>query len=199
MPIRFLLGVLSALSVACLAQAATQEYLVRFNDINADTTRQFLADNGGRLEVVSREGILYKWTSEQTISPAWNANVAYIQGNHTLSILANPSIEEHRAEILEALNKDDDDGGLPDVPDLGGGGGSKEKPKIEAPPTQTTGSDPLLDKAWGMFTIGADVAWKKSPKARTSWLRSRTPAQTTITRILSPICGAIRVRFRTTV
>jgi len=164
MSTRFILGVLWALSAACIAQAATQEYLVRFNEANADTTKQFLAANGGRLELVSREGLLYKWTTDQTISPAWNANVAYIQRNHVLSILANPSIEEHRDEILAALN--DDDGGLPDIPDLGGGGGSKDKPAIEAPPSQTHGIDPLLEKAWGIFTIGADKAWKETPQGK---------------------------------
>ena len=58
-----------------------QEYLVRFKTHNEESKKLFLKRHGGTFELVSKEGNLYKWTSNTRNIPTWDASVGYISKN----------------------------------------------------------------------------------------------------------------------
>jgi subtilisin family serine protease len=75
-----------------------------------------------------------------------------------LGLLDNPSIVANRAALLDALESSSNQ---PDP-----SAGFKDNPDIQDPPLQAAGSDPMLQKAWGIFAIGADKAWKRTPQGK---------------------------------
>lgn len=156
------------MSLLCISLAAgssyAAEYLVRFESIGQEQA-QFVKAHGGKLEIVSEPGMLFKWTTtaevEKSDLPTWAPSVAYIQPNFVIHTMQNPSLEAVRAAFkkkMESENPFDDDGGGFDL----GGGGYADNPAIKPATRGKTGSDPVLGKAWGMKQIGAESAWKRT-------------------------------------
>jgi len=163
MRVRFLAGIYALLTLSSLSYAGTQEYLVRFRNADVNSSQQFLQRNGGQLQLISREGNLYKWTSAQTYDFTWDASVSYVQSNHPIHLMVNPSIAAQREALVQVLRRkkkkpvDDgngDDGNNGDDPQP-----FADNPPIQAVPDQASGPDPLLSQQWGMPFIGADQAW----------------------------------------
>ncbi len=149
------------MSVVCISLAAgvanAADYLVRFDAIGQEQ-EQFLSQHGGKLALVSKEGVLFKWTThhENAMEVAtWDPAVRYIQPNFTIRLLKNPSIEANRAAIQQALANHPMD--LTTM-----GGDLSDNPAINKPPTQGKGNDPMLTNAWGMGQIGAAKAVTRS-------------------------------------
>jgi thermitase len=153
-------------SVLCISLAAgvssAAEYLVRFNSMGGEQDR-FVSQRGGKLTLVSEEGMLFKWTTAKirTLSvPFWNPSVSYIQPNFTIRLLKNPSIEANRPALMQMLKE----GKNPFVGSLAGA--YPDNPEINAGRIPTTKTDPLLKEAWGMAQIGAATAWSQSVQGR---------------------------------
>lgn len=133
-----------------------QEYLVRFNESDARLQAEFLQRNGGQLTEVSAVGKLFKWTSDQNRSLSWDRNIKYVQKNHTYQIFQSPSLIEQRKALQAAALRL----GLAATPK------PSDNPEILNPGLQATGADPLLNQAWGMFTVGANVMWPKTNQGK---------------------------------
>lgn len=155
MSYRLLLATFALLSVSSAANAASRESLVRFYDADPASQSSFLKRNGGTLTVVSIPGNLYKWTSEQNMEMSWDSNVRYVQSNRMFSIFQSPSLQEHRKGLIAALKAS------PQWEPA-----AKDNPEIPEPGLQAAGDDPLLKTAWGIFTVGADKAWKKTAQGK---------------------------------
>lgn len=149
---------MSALCISLAAGAAhAAEYLVRFDSIGQEQER-FIANNGGTLTLVSREGVLYKWvTNNERASDVatWEPAVRYVQPNFTIRLYQNPSLEANRDAIAQALP-------YMDPMDFDFGGGYPDNPAIAPAPAASTGADPMLANAWGVNSIGGTQAWSRS-------------------------------------
>ncbi|MBM4302809.1 MAG: protease [Deltaproteobacteria bacterium] len=142
----------------CLAtQAFSQEYLVRFNADTEESRNKFSQMNGGRLELVSKEGILYKWTGGHRAVPKVDSTVSYLSKNKKIRIFQSPSLIENQRALFNLLNNSDMDRRGPAYPD---------NPEIKSPSIQASGSDPLLKNAWGMFSIDATNAHNSTPQGK---------------------------------
>lgn len=111
------------------------------------------------MALVSEPGQLYKWTFDGKVRAADFADrgeVSYVEPNRILGLLPNPSLEQAR-EALSRFEYSAPAFRGPAFPD---------NPAIQAPAIQASGSDPLLKDAWGIFAIGADAAWKKTPQGK---------------------------------
>lgn len=88
--------------------------------------------------------------------------VVHVQPNYKIRLLDQPGFAEIRAQITantaQPPTADDD---CP-IPGLCGDKPAADNPEIPAPVSPSTGSDPLLNKQWGMLNIGAEKAWNKS-------------------------------------
>ena len=150
-------ALLSIFTFAAVSQA--NQYLVKLHDSNPAAAQKFSQSHSGFLQEVSREGNVFLWTTGSKVDCARfsDALVESIEPNRPIRMIPNPSIANHRAEILEALAKNPlpaDDMAYPD------------NPPIQAPKPQTAGADPLLEKAWGIFSTGANKAWEKTPQGK---------------------------------
>ncbi len=154
---RLLRGAFALFLVAGISLANSNEYLIRFKNNDQATLRDFVARNGGSLELVSEEGVLYKWTSEHKLERSDDKAIEYIQPNRMMHIFQSPSLIENREALLKAILQNREVPKGPAFPD---------NPPIENPPTQATGPDPLLPQAWGIPFIGADVAWTKTNQGK---------------------------------
>ncbi|MFM8315746.1 MAG: S8 family peptidase [Deltaproteobacteria bacterium] len=134
-----------------------QEYLVRFKTHNEESKKLFLKRHGGTFELVSKEGNLYKWTSNTRNVPTWDASVGYISKNKKIRIFQSPSLIENRRAIFESLNSNDMEKRGPAYPD---------NPEIKTPSIQASGLDPLLKNSWGMFSIDAANAHSSTPQGK---------------------------------
>ncbi len=146
-----------SLALASLAQA--QDYLVRFKTGDVPARGAFVLEHGGNLSEVSAEGRLYKWATNRVVRTeefAGQGDVVYLQHNHRIDLLPNPSLEAAR-ELLDTYEHEPLEDRGPAYPD---------NPAIQAAPIQATGNDPMLSSAWGIFTVGADTAWKKAPQGK---------------------------------
>jgi subtilisin family serine protease len=142
----------------CLAtQAFGQEYLVRFNTDTKEARNKFSQINGGRLELVSKEGSLYKWTTEHRAVPKVDSSVNYISKNKKIRIFQSPSLIENQRALFNLLNNSDMDKRGSAYPD---------NPEIKSPSFQASGLDPLLKSAWGMFSIDAANAHNSTPQGK---------------------------------
>lgn len=137
------------------AQAGREEYLVRFKQADRSSQMSFLQRNGGALTAVSKEGLLYQWTSDQSTDLSWDKNIAYVQKNHTYHIFLSPALQEKKAELLKGLSQ------LPSQTSR-----ATDNPEIPNPGIQATGADTMLDKAWGITKVGADIAWKNAEQGK---------------------------------
>lgn len=153
MSYRLMLGV-SALLWAGLATAGSQNYLVRLERADASARADFLERNGGTLTPVSSEGNLFRWDSQQNNGMSWDSNVRYAQRNFTYRTFQNPSLEANREALLKLAANFPNEVRATDNPD------------IPSPGLQSTGADPLLSGAWGMFKVGADEAWKATDSGK---------------------------------
>jgi thermitase len=160
----------------CISLAAgvanAAEYLVRFDRIGQDQTN-FTKNHGGKLDLVSKEGVLFKWTTTERSAdelPTWDASVAYIQPNFTIKLAPNPSLEAVRTAYKAAMAKSPmaDDEPIPGFPGGGGfgGGGYADNPAIKTPGSEKSGADPLIGKQWGLKQIGAPSAWSRSAQGK---------------------------------
>lgn len=148
-----------AVSMFLASTGFAQDYLVRFKTDDSAARQAFLAEEGGRLELVSQPGLLFKWTTDAEVRTADFANrgtVAYVQKNGVLGLLPNPSLEAAR-DVLSRMEHEPLTDRGPAYPD---------NPEIKAPAVQASGSDPMLKDAWGIFTVGADTAWKNTPQGK---------------------------------
>ncbi len=153
----YLVSLFAAVSMAGVSLAASQDYLVKFNGHDTSAQSGFLKRNGGKLSLVSTEGNLYKWTTDRSVNLTTIATaereISYVQRNHVYHIFESPSLTANRDAILKAIR-----GGA--HIDESWFTSRADKPEINEPPTNvSTGTDPLLKDAWGMFKIGADAAW----------------------------------------
>ncbi len=133
-----------------------QEYLVRFNSDKEEVKKSFFSRNGGKFDLVSKEGNLYKWTTLARAENSWDSNVSYISKNKKIRLFQNPSIIKNRAAIIKALENSRESKG-PAYPD---------NPEIKTPSLQANGTDPLLKSAWGMFSTDAVSAHNKAPQGK---------------------------------
>lgn len=124
-----------------------KEFLVRFNPQINSAPEMFERQNGGVLEKISQPGNLFKWTSDQI--PKLDASVVYIQPNFEITLFQNPSLIKNREALVKIL----------EATPLATHRPIKDNPPIEAPPTQKSGPDPLLNNAWGIFAVSADKSW----------------------------------------
>lgn len=155
------------MSVLCISLAAgvshAAEYLVRFDKIGHDQER-FTKFHGGKLELVSQAGGLFKWTTDQEKQDVmevatWDDSIAYIQPNFTIRLYSNPSIEANRAAIVKALSS-----GANPMDFFGGG--FTDNPDIKSAPSQKSGADPMLPNAWGIQQIGTPSVWTRSQSGK---------------------------------
>ena len=135
------------------------DLLIKFDDGGRQSpgmtkTEPFLNRFGGRLELVSRPGNLYRWRSNDLLelSPIQRKQfgIRFIQPNYPIAVPANPSLVRNQFQ-LGLFRKSGRNEPLSIV-----------KPDIEKPPAQSSGVDPDLASCWGLVTIGADKAWDKT-------------------------------------
>jgi subtilisin family serine protease len=148
----------SILAICITTSLFGQEYLVRFNTDKEDVKKSFFSRNGGQFELVSKEGNLYKWTTnKREVLGIWDSSVTYISKNRKLHLFQNPSIVKNKAALVEALKNAGDEKRPPAYPD---------NPEIKNPSIQASGLDPLLKSSWGMFSIDAPNAHNKTPQGK---------------------------------
>ncbi len=139
--------------------AFADSYLVKFADKNPETIQTFLDGHGGSLSAVSKEGNLFEWSTTTSKNLAAiqraDASVAYVVPNRELKLLSLPSVESQREALLEAVRQH---------PDSISNDFRADKPDFKEAGVHTAGLDPLLEKAWGIFKIGADFAFDKAPQ-----------------------------------
>lgn len=149
---------INGLILLCLTTTGfAQELLVRFKTNDNNSQQAFLKTNGGKLELVSSEGSLYKWTSNSRAPMIKTPSVDYVAKNSKIRIFQSPSLIENRAAILEALNSSELDQRGPAYPD---------NPQIKSPAIQASGLDPLLKNSWGIFSIDAPNAHNSTPQGK---------------------------------
>jgi thermitase len=143
---------------ASLAQGANQPYLVKLLDTSLTTQRAFLKDHGGSLEKVSEAGKLFKWVNPShtpiDVHNFIDSHTAFIQIDHPIHLLKNPSLIRNRAQIIDRLGAPTSVNHAAAYPD---------NPDFKSVSVQATGVDPLLATDWGMKTIGADAGYSKTP------------------------------------
>ncbi|NBX82453.1 protease [bacterium] len=160
----------SALALVISATGFGAEYLVKLQSTDFKTEQEFIRNNGGVLDLVSREGRVYKWSTPQSnLNMKWahstqlnRSGVEKLEPNKRLKIFLSPSLEANRSQLARALKDLNDEeqvspSGTPAYPD---------NPEIKKPSKQNTGSDPLLSKQWGMIGTDAAGAWKKTPAGK---------------------------------
>src|SRR5262245_20772041 len=108
MRFRALLGLASAICAVGASSAFGHEYLVRFKSDSPAARAAFVQRQGGRLDLVSRAGMLYKWVSEERADVADVADrnddvVRYVEPNRTVRIFESPSITRNREALLRAV------------------------------------------------------------------------------------------------
>lgn len=139
--------------------AMAESYLVKLADQKPETTEAFVENHGGKLALVSQAGNLYEWTTAKAVDTARvaraDASVAYVVRNRELQLLSLPSVEAQRDALLEAVRQH---------PDAISNEARADKPDFKEPGVHSSGPDPLLEKAWGIFKIGADFAFEKAPQ-----------------------------------
>lgn len=149
--------------VVSFSVANAQEFLVKLSSNSKEVVSGFTKRNGGTLQQVSEEGLVYKWTTSLTRMPVrgFDSEVVVIQPNRTITLPENPSITANRAAMLKALSDGSarlsDELRAPVYPD---------NPEIKSPVTQSTGTDPMLGQAWGIKNVGIDQAWEKLPQGK---------------------------------
>lgn len=165
-----------ALTLGTSSVVFGSEYLIKFQSVEPGLENSFIARNGGTLELVSKEGAVYKWSTSKSSSSlkllrsekTWNKNVVRIEPNKKLKIFLSPTLEEKRAELTEALaflkKKEKKEKKEEDTAEATAGSTPyPDNPEIKNPTKQETGSDPLLTNQWGMLAVDAAGAWKKTP------------------------------------
>ncbi|NBX92650.1 MAG: protease [Proteobacteria bacterium] len=159
---------LTVIALAFIASSAifASEYLIKLETAEPASERNFIAHNGGTLELVSREGRIYKWTTSKSKtslkllrSQTWGSNVLHVEPNRPLKIMLSPALDENRDKLVEALGllkkkKEKSENASTPYPD---------NPEIKKPTKQDQGNDPLLSQQWGMLSVDAAGAWKKTP------------------------------------
>lgn len=108
--------------------------------------------------------------------------VVYAQPNYRIFLRESPSLVALRAEVARVVAEHRAKGGNDDCPipipqlcdpNNGGGGGGipglpgqdqppKDNPEIPGATNPGSGSDPLINKQWGMLDIGATKVWNKN-------------------------------------
>jgi len=142
------------------------EYLVKLSSVDSQAERAFLEENGGVLSLVSKEGRVYKWAPDRAglkLKKLFNKKagpsvVQKIEPNRKLKIFLSPDLENNRSQILRALEEEGSPGAVPSAATP-----YPDNPEIKKPSKQSTGSDPLFSKQWGMVSVDASGVWKKTP------------------------------------
>lgn len=140
-----------------------QEFLIKLTSHSPEAISRFTEKHGGSLKLVSDEGLVYKWTTSRREMPpqGFDSTVVVIEPNRPIFLPENPSIQQHRAEILKALTQ-----GTLKTSELMDDLLYPDNPEMKTPSVQAMGSDPLLEKAWGIKNVGIDVAWQKIPQGK---------------------------------
>ncbi len=143
--------------IASSSTWATTGLLIKFR--NGAVPSGFIQRYGGALTPISAESRAYRWQSEIGGKPfefSDDASVEYVQLNHPIRLLVNPSLQ--RNEIaLRSLFRDADFSDGPAYPD---------NPSILSPTSSQTGDDAMLSQSWGLFQVGAPYAWQKTPQGK---------------------------------
>ncbi|MFM8269751.1 MAG: S8 family peptidase [Pseudomonadota bacterium] len=153
-----------ALTLSCSSLVFGAEYIVKLKSADQSAEKTFLEQNGGVLELVSREGQVYKWsTPKNGLTMKWLGSkksgpspVLKMEPNRKLKTFLSPSLEENRARLAEELEKTEETKPAANTP-------YPDNPEIKKPSKQAPGSDPLFSKQWGMSAVDAAGAWKKTP------------------------------------
>lgn len=82
-----------------------------------------------------------------------SGTVSHVQKNYKIKIQENYDLKEKLAHYLK---QHPDDSAKPFVT-------AKDNPDIPQSPTESTGTDPLFSKQWGMNNVGVQNAWKINP------------------------------------
>lgn len=152
--------------------SASNEYLIK---LQPQAAKIYAEAFGGRLEVVSAEGSLYKWTTDTkletankaglfkgfrsmnvNVAKAMNKAVGFIQPNYKIHLTPSPSLLAHKDAVLAAI------GNKP----MAFGTMAADNPAVKAPGTSGSGADTLLNRAWGIPLTGAEDAWKTLGKGK---------------------------------
>lgn len=146
------------------------EYLVKLQAVDPALEKAFVAKNGGLLDLVSRDGRVYKWTtSKSSKNIKWfngdrtqDPSVVKIEPNRKLKIMLSPSLDQNRSKLKALLKEKGEDkeskpAATTPYPD---------NPEIKKPTKQDSGNDPLLSKQWGMLSLDAAGVWKKTPAGK---------------------------------
>lgn len=147
--------VLFVISAPAFAQS---EFLVKFNSDTDGVRHSFTARHGGSLRLVSRQSELYQWSSSKDIDLKRfdDKAVRYVQRNHAIKLMSNPSLVRQREQIVRYLADH------PVSHDLA----FSDNPDFKEPAIQASGADKQLSESWGIFKIGADTAWQKLPQGK---------------------------------
>lgn len=150
-----------ALAITLSTLASAQEYLVKLANHSPEVVAGFAQRHGGTLTLVSQEGVVYKWTTSLDSVPVrgFDSSVVVIEPNRTITLPESPSLTANRGEMLKALAD-----GTASIDSLRGSLVYPDNPEIKTGVAQSTGSDPLLEKAWGIKNVGIDAAWEKLPQ-----------------------------------
>lgn len=142
------------------------EYLVKLSSVDPKIEKEFLEKNGGTLTLVSSEGRVYKWASSQArlklksfkgSGGLSSGTIQKIEPNRKLKIFLSPELQNQRSKILSAIKS----GAEESIPSSATP--YPDNPEIKKPAKQSSGSDPLFSKQWGMISVDATGAWKKTP------------------------------------
>lgn len=132
------------------------DYLVKFSGDGSRLSHGFVEAHGGRINLVSAEGNLYRWQTDGRVNTAAieksDDTVAYVVKNGVIRLLPNPSIETQRDALIKALAQREAAEIATRV----------DKPDFKVPGVHTAGKDPLLANAWGIFKTSADWAHDNS-------------------------------------
>lgn len=153
------MGILSII-LAMSANLVASEYLVEFFHTDDAALKQFTLSHGGKLNLVSKAGKLYKWTldTDTNALQVRDSNLAHVEKNSTIRLIENPSITKNQDAIRELLRTNQlqiTDG--PAYPD---------NPEIPNKVSQSSGKDPLLGKQWGINQIKGISAQNNSPQGK---------------------------------
>ncbi|MBI4404073.1 MAG: S8 family serine peptidase [Deltaproteobacteria bacterium] len=138
---------------------ASGKYLIKFRSADPDVQVDFVRVYGGSLEPVSLAGRLYAWSGHGnlTVDITNDPEIEYIQKNHPIHLIDNPSLVSVRAQLNASVDKSTFEKRGPAYPD---------NPEIAKPSSEKVGSDPLLTQSWGLFTVAANQAWNKTPQGQ---------------------------------
>lgn len=142
--------------------AVGAEYLVKLKSVDQKEMKAFEARHGGVVSLVSLEGRVVKWTTatKKNLATLDDAQVEFFEVNRPLTLPKNPSLEQNRAALIQAVKNGKFAAHLDELvyPD---------NPAIEAAPEPSTqAADPKISESWGIASTSSNKAWDKAPQGK---------------------------------